>query len=146
MKKNWRTFGPKEEVKLSPFMDDMMVYKENSFEYTKKLLELLKKVKKMKVKTLSRVWVFVTPWIIAHQAPPSMGFSRQGYQSGLPFPSLGDVPEPGFKPRTPALQADALTSKLLKETQSCRTQDQYTKINCISIDRQQRIRNWSWKI
>ena len=48
MKKNWRTFGPKEEVKLSPFMDDMMVYKENSFEYTKKLLELLKKVKKWK--------------------------------------------------------------------------------------------------
>ena len=112
----------------------------------KKASRTIKESEKMKVKTLSRVWVFVTPWIIAHQAPPSMGFSRQGYQSGLPFPSLGDVPEPGFKPRTPALQADALTSKLLKETQSCRTQDQYTKINCISIDRQQRIRNWSWKI
>ena len=45
-----------------------------------------------------------------HQAPPSMGFSRQEYWSGLPFPSPGDLPDPGIKPRSPALQADALTS------------------------------------
>ena len=43
---------------------------------------------KWKVKSLSRVWLFVTPWTAAHQAPPSMGFSRQEYWSGLPLPSL----------------------------------------------------------
>ena len=48
---------------------------------------------------------------VAHQAPPSMGFSRQGYWGGLPFPSRGDLPDPGIEPRSPALQADALTSE-----------------------------------
>ena len=66
---------------------------------------------KVKVKSLSRVRFFVTPWTVAHQAPPSMGFSRQEYWSGLPFPSPGDLPHPGIKPRSPALQADALTSE-----------------------------------
>ena len=47
------------------------------------------------------------PWTVAHQAPPSMGFSRQEYWSGLPFPSPGDLPDPGIEPRSPALQADA---------------------------------------
>ena len=51
------------------------------------------------------------PWTVAHQAPPSMGFSRQEHWSGLPFPSLGDLPNPGIEPRSPALQADALTSE-----------------------------------
>ena len=51
--------------------------------------------------------VFVTPWTIAYQASPSMGFSRQEYWSGLPFPSPGDIPDPGIKPRAPKLQADA---------------------------------------
>ena len=50
------------------------------------------------------------PWAVAHQAPPSMGFSRQEYWSGLPLPSPGDLPDPGIEPRSPALQADALTS------------------------------------
>ena len=50
------------------------------------------------------------PWTVAHQAPPSMGFSKQEYWSGLPFPSPGDLPNPGIEPRSPALQADALTS------------------------------------
>ena len=53
----------------------------------------------------------VTPWTVACQAPPSMGFSRQEYWSGLPFPSPGDLPNPGVEPRSPALQADALTSE-----------------------------------
>ena len=48
----------------------------------------------------------VTLWTIAHQAPPSMGFSRQEYWSGLPFPSPGDLPNPGIEPRSPELQAD----------------------------------------
>ena len=69
---------------------------------------------KEKVKSLSRVRLFVTPWTIAHQAPPSTGFSKQEYWSGLPFPSPGDLPNAGFKPRSPVLQADALTAELGK--------------------------------
>ena len=58
------------------------------------------------------VRLFATPWTnIAHQAPPSMGLSRQEYWSGMPFPSPGDLPDPGVKPRSPALQADDLTSE-----------------------------------
>ena len=60
------------------------------------------------MKLLSRVRLFETPWTAAHQAPLSMRFSRQGYWSGLPFPSPGDLPNPGIKPRSPALQADSL--------------------------------------
>ena len=59
----------------------------------------------------SRVRLFATPWTTAHQAPPSMGFSRQEYWSGLPFPSPGDLPYPGIEPWSPAFQADALTSE-----------------------------------
>ena len=66
---------------------------------------------KVKVKTLSRVPLFVTPWTVAYQAPLSMGFSRQEYWSGLPFPSPGDLPDPGIEPRSPAFQADALTTE-----------------------------------
>ena len=53
----------------------------------------------------------VTPWTVACQAPLSMGFSRQEYWSVLPFPSPGDLPDSGIKPRSPALQADSLLSK-----------------------------------
>ena len=60
---------------------------------------------------LSCVQLFATPWTVAHQSPPSMGFSRQEYWSGLPFPSPEDLPNPGIEPRSPALQADALTSE-----------------------------------
>ena len=60
--------------------------------------------------SLSHVQLFVTPWTEAHQAPPSMGFSRQEYWSGLSFPSPGDLPNPGIKPGSPVLQTDALTS------------------------------------
>ena len=49
------------------------------------------------------------PVTVAHQAPLYTGFSRQKYWSGLPFPSPGDLPSPGIKPRSPALQADTLT-------------------------------------
>ena len=73
---------------------------------------VLKVKVKVKVKSLSRVRLFATPWTVAHQAPQSMGFSRQEYWSGLPFPSPGDLPNPGIESRSPALQADALTSEL----------------------------------
>ena len=59
--------------------------------------------KKVKVKSFSRVWLFEAPWTVAYLAPPSMGFSRQEYWSGLPFPSPGDLPNPGIKPGSPAL-------------------------------------------
>ena len=63
------------------------------------------------VKSLSHVQFFVAPWTVAYQAPPSMGFSRQEYWSGLPFPSPGDLPHPGIEPGSPTLQADTLTSE-----------------------------------
>ena len=66
---------------------------------------------KVKVKSLSHVRLFVTPWTVAYQAPPSMGFSRQECWSGLLFPSPGDFPYPGIEPGSPALQADALPSE-----------------------------------
>ena len=66
---------------------------------------------KVKAKSLSRVRLFATPWTVAYQAPPSMGFSRQESWSRLPFPSPGDLPDPGIEPQSPAFQADALTSE-----------------------------------
>ena len=57
---------------------------------------------KVKVKSLSHVQFFATPWTVAYQAPPSMGFSRQEYWSGLPFPSPGDLTDPGIKPSSPS--------------------------------------------
>ena len=65
------------------------------------------------VKSLSRVQLFVTPWTAASQAPPSVGFSRQEYWSGLPFPSAWDLPDSGIEPGSPALQADSLLTELL---------------------------------
>ena len=57
--------------------------------------------------------ILCDPWTVAYQVPLSMGFSRQECWSGLPFPSPGDIPNPGIKPRSPALQADALPSEPL---------------------------------
>ena len=57
---------------------------------------------------LSHVRLFVTPQTVAYETSPPMGFSRQEYWSGLPFPSPGDLPDPGIEPRSPALQADVL--------------------------------------
>ena len=59
----------------------------------------------------SRAQLFVTPWTVAHQAPLSMGFSRQEYWSGLPCSPPGDLPHPGVEPRSPALQAVSLLSE-----------------------------------
>ena len=63
------------------------------------------------MKSLSRVRLFATPGTVAYQAPPSMGFSRQECWSGLPFPSPGDLLDPGIEPVSPALRADALPSE-----------------------------------
>ena len=63
------------------------------------------------VKSLSHVQLFATPWTVAYKAPPSMGFSRQEYWSGLPFPSPGDLLDPRIETGSPTLEADALTSE-----------------------------------
>ena len=63
------------------------------------------------VKSLSRVRLFATPWAVAYQAPPSVGFSRQECWSGLPFPSPGDLLDPGIEPGSPELQVDTLPSE-----------------------------------
>ena len=72
---------------------------------------LVRGKKNRKAKSLSRVRLFVNPWTLACQAPPSMGFSRQEYWSGLAFPCPGDLLDPGIKPRSPTLQADSLPSE-----------------------------------
>ena len=66
---------------------------------------------KVKVKSLSHVRLFATPWTVTYQATPSKGFSRQEYWSGVPLPSPGDLPDSGIKPRTPALNAKSLPSE-----------------------------------
>ena len=53
-----------------------------------------------------------TPWTVAHQAPLFLGFSSQEYWSGLPFPSPGDLPDPGIKCRSSVLQEDSLQTEL----------------------------------
>ena len=65
----------------------------------------------MKVKSLSHVQLLATLWTVAYQASLSMGFSRQEYWSGLPFPFPGDLPDSGIEPGSSALEADALTSE-----------------------------------
>ena len=72
---------------------------------------LLLSHQKVKVKSLSGVRLFLTPWTVAYQVPPSMGFSSQECWTGLPFPPPGDLPDPGIEPRSPALQADAVPSE-----------------------------------
>ena len=60
---------------------------------------------------LSHFQLFETPWTVAYQAPLSLGFPRQEYWSGLPFPPTGDLPDSGIEPGSPALQADSLPSE-----------------------------------
>jgi len=69
----------------------------------------------LKVKSESEVTqscpTLCDPWTVVGQAPLSIGFSRQEYWSGLPFPSPGDLPDPGIEPGSPALQSDSLPSE-----------------------------------
>ena len=59
---------------------------------------------------LSCVQFFATLWTVAHPAPLSMGFPRQEYRSGLPFPPPGDLPNPGIEPQSPALAGGFFTT------------------------------------
>ena len=83
----------------------------------------------VKVKSLSRLQLFATPWTVDYQARSSMGFSRQEYWSGLPFPSPGDLHDPGIEPGLPIFQADALTSEPPGKAQEC---SNYRTIELIS--------------
>ena len=74
---------------------------------------------KWKCQSLSRVQLFATPGTVARQVPLSMGFSRQEYWSGLPYPSPGDLPNLGTEPRSPALQANSLPSEPLGKLVVC---------------------------
>ena len=71
---------------------------------------------------LSCVQLFVTPWTVAHEAPLSWIFARQEYWSGLSFPSLGDLPDPGIKPASPvspAQQGSSLPAEPLVNLGTC---------------------------
>ena len=88
-----------------------MFYKLSIMFYLSLFYSLVNHEERKKVKSLSRVWLFATLWTVAYQVPPSMGFSRQEYRSALPFPSPRDLPNPGIKPGSLALQTDALPSE-----------------------------------
>ena len=68
----------------------------------------------MHASRFGHVRLFEIPWTVAHQAPLSMGFSRQEYWSGLPFPAPGDLPDPGIEPMSLAWQADSLLSLIMQ--------------------------------
>ena len=72
------------------------------FQFFRLIHETTINILKVKVKSLNRVRLFATPWTAAHQAPPSMGFSRQEYWSGVPLPSPGDLPHSGIETGSPA--------------------------------------------
>ena len=69
--------------------------------------------KEKKCQSLSHIQLFATSWTVAHKAPLSLEFSRQVYWSELAFPSPGELPDPGAKLRSPALQKDSLPTELL---------------------------------
>jgi len=95
------TFGAFGDITQVSFLIKRMMQKDS----------LPSEPQKVKVKSLSHVGLFVTPWTVAYQVPPSMEFSRQEYWNGLPFPLPEDHPNPGIEPRSPALQADTLLSE-----------------------------------
>ena len=68
---------------------------------------------------LSHVQLLATPWTVTHQAPLSMAILRQEYWSGLPFPSPGDLPDPGIEPGSPALGVQSLTNWTTREAPDC---------------------------
>ena len=69
----------------------------------------------MHAQSLSCVQLFSAPWTVAHQAPLFMGFPRQEYQCGLPFPSPMDLPDPGIKPISPALAGGFFNTEALRK-------------------------------
>ena len=104
---------------------------------------------------LSHVRLFATPWTVAHQAPPSMEFSRQEYWSGVPLPSPGDLPDPGIKPRSPTLLVDIRITFcfglwMQSETRKCPSQGQaidpsnYISIISVPVPFSRPLFSWRW--
>ena len=87
--------------------------KRNKFIFSNHTFFKTENLQSKKEKSLGCVQVFATPWTVAYQAPLSIAFSRQEHCSGLPFPSPGDLPNPGIVPGSPTLQGkvDALLSE-----------------------------------
>ena len=86
-------------------------------------LKLLKNFLKMVINTMcsvSHVWLFATSWTVAHQTLLSVGFSKQEYWSGLPFPPPGDLPDPGIEPESPVLAGGFFTTSATWEAQPYR--------------------------
>ena len=81
--------------------------------------------------SLIPVRIFVTCWTVAHQAPLSMGFFRQEYWSGLPFPSPRDLPNPGIESESPALQADSSSSEPSGKMNWNLVQSSVQLLNCV---------------
>ena len=75
----------------------------------------------------------VTPWTVACQAPLSMGFPRQDYWRGLPFPSPGDLPDPGIEPKSPTLQADSLPTETQGSPQGACGENKQADSPCVSL-------------
>ena len=78
---------------------------------------------------LSHIRLSATAWTVAHQAPLSMEFYRQKYWSGLPFPSPGDLPNPGIEPKSPALQADIFFLTALRQGKSKKNTERDLKVS-----------------
>ena len=77
-------------------------------------------------KLLQLCMILCDPMTVAHHAPLSMGFSRQEHWSGLPFPSPGDLPDPGIKPMSPALQANSFLTELNPQMQGLELRGELT--------------------
>ena len=103
---SWETLGWKKHKLESSLLGEMSIASEMHM-----TPPLWQKVKWSEVKSLSCVWLFATPWTVAYQAPPSMGFSRQECWSRLPFPSPEDFLDPGIKPLSPTLKGRLFTAE-----------------------------------
>ena len=79
--------------------------------------------------TLSHVWFFMTPWMVAHEAPLSMAFSRQEYWSGFPFPPSGDLPDPQFK--LVSLVSSALAGRFFTSVSPGKTLSHYSQLSSV---------------
>ena len=87
-----------------------------------------------KMHSLSRVRLFVIPWTVVYQAPLSMGFSRQEYWSGLPFPSLGDLPDPGIRIWASHIVGRCFTIWATREVKDATQKENYRPISLMNID------------
>ena len=93
------------------FLDHFPSFWKNILRISLFKLSLVFVMYERKCESISCVWLFATPWYVAHQTPLSVEFSKQEYWSGLPFPSPEDLPEPGIEPWFPALWADSLPAE-----------------------------------